>query len=681
MSLICNEVAVQWQDFDLQRYLLGVKPLPKRKGGKKRYDRDRVYLDLLLAFDIETSRVWATNSETGAQEEHAIMYIWQCQLDKDVTVYGRTWEEWFEFSDILTQYCLTLNVWAVVWVHNLSYEFQFLSGVFPVADKDVFAVKSRKVLRLDVGRMEYRDSYLQTNMSLELFCKKMKVVHQKLAGDLDYSKTRYPWTALSEQELAYCFNDVRGLVEAISAEMEADGDSLYTIPMTSTGYVRRDVKRAMYPILGRAVKPLLPGPELLRLLLDAFAGGDTHASRHYVGILLHNVKSADEASAYPAAQTTKLFPVTPFRREHPDPKTLQALLKRGRAVVMRLAFTNIRQKYDWWGFPAIPRHKCQYAQDVVADNGRILSASSIVYACTDLDFRNICKEYKWDGLRVLELWSAGYGRLPAAFREVIQKYYELKTTLKNVEGMEVLYTKSKNKLNSCYGMTAQKPVRDDVFYDGITFHQEPPENFEESVLEANKAAFLPYQWAVWTTAHARDALKAAQWAAGRNAVYCDTDSLKYLGDVDFSGINTEIRKRARAAGAFADDPKGKRHYMGVFEDEKPYAEFMTWGAKKYATTYEKGGPITTTIAGVNKTKGGPELMQHGGFSAFRPGFVFREAGGTDLIYNDDPHVNYLEVDGHKLHITKNVVIKDGEYTLGITAEYAKILGYEMEETT
>ena len=73
-------------------------------------------------------------------------------------------------------------------------------------------------------------------------------------------------------------------------------------------------------------------------------------------------------------------------------------------------------------------------------------------------------------------------------------------------------------------------------------------------------------------------------------------------------------------------------------------------------------------------------MQHGGFSAFRPGFVFQEAGGTDLIYNDDPHVNDLLIDGHRLHITKNVVIKEGEYTLGITAEYAKILGYEMEET-
>ena len=114
MSLICNEVAVQWQDFDLQRYLLGINPLPKRKGGKKRHDRDRVYLDLLLAFDIETSRIWATNSETGAQEEHAFMNIWQCQVGKDVTVYGRTWEEWIEFSDILTQYCRALDAWAVV---------------------------------------------------------------------------------------------------------------------------------------------------------------------------------------------------------------------------------------------------------------------------------------------------------------------------------------------------------------------------------------------------------------------------------------------------------------------------------------------------------------------------------------------------------------------------------------
>ena len=36
------------------------------------------------------------------------------------------------------------------------------------------------------------------------------------------------------------------------------------------------------------------------------------------------------------------------------------------------------------------------------------------------------------------------------------------------------------------------------------------------------------------------------------------------------------------------------------------------------------------------------------------------------------------IDGHTLEITKNVAILDGNYTLGLTAEYARLLGYDME---
>lgn len=71
-------------------------------------------------------------------------------------------------------------------------------------------------------------------------------------------------------------------------------------------------------------------------------------------------------------------------------------------------------------------------------------------------------------------------------------------------------------------------------------------------------------------------------------------------------------------------------------------------------------------------------MLWGGFEAFRPGFRFCLAGGSDLVYNDNPNCPPLVIDGHTLEITKNVAILDGDYTLGLTAEYARLLGYEME---
>ena len=113
--------------------------------------------------------------------------------------------------------------------------------------------------------------------------------------------------------------------------------------------------------------------------------------------------------------------------------------------------------------------------------------------------------------------------------------------------------------------------------------------------------------------------------------------------------------------------------MGVYEDERPYAEFKTLGAKKYVTRY-RGEGLKTTIAGVNKEKGGAELEASGGFNAFEPGFVFRAAGGVNVYYNDDPPVKEVIRDGRRLEITRNTAIMPGTYEVGVTAEYAALTG-------
>ena len=124
--------------------------------------------------------------------------------------------------------------------------------------------------------------------------------------------------------------------------------------------------------------------------------------------------------------------------------------------------------------------------------------------------------------------------------------------------------------------------------------------------------------------------------------------------------------------------------MGVFETEDnketgvAYKYFKTLGAKKYAYVEQEGQGVHCTIAGVNKQKGGSELDKHGGLSAFEEGFTFREAGGTQALYNDSPEISEVEIDGHILPITSNVSILPSEYTLGITGEYERILKYSKK---
>lgn len=207
----------------------------------------------------------------------------------------------------------------------------------------------------------------------------------------------------------------------------------------------------------------------------------------------------------------------------------------------------------------------------------------------------------------------------------------------------------------------------------------------ELLAEANRKAFLAYQWGVWTTAQSRmcleKGLRLIHETEGAEFIYCDTDSLKYTGTVDWSGYNADRIEECRVSGSFATDPKGVTHYMGVFESEDnpetgfAYRYFKTLGAKKYAYVEKEGDGVHCTIAGVNKKKGGKELDKHGGLSAFEEGFVFVDAGGTMAVYNDDPEVKEYTIDGHTLKITSNVAILPSEYTLGITGEYERILKF------
>lgn len=650
----------------LPKRILGGIGNAKRRRGNQGTKNKAIYKDVVCAFDIETTALYDV--------EQAVMYVWMFQIGGQETIVGRTWEE---FQNLLYRIRQELgdNEYLVVYVHNLSYEFQFLRGIHTFTPEEVFAVESRKVLKCTMfNHFEFRCSYLHSNMSLKEYTEKMGVFHVKQSGEaFDYSKKRFPWTPLSDEEWRYCLHDVQGLVEAVEIEMAHEGDTLYTIPLTSTGYVRRDARKAMCQMPPTYVKSLVPDFRTYQMLREAFRGGDTHANRYYAGQILQNVNSADMSSAYPAAVCTCEFPVSEFIYAGPlKPIQVIDLIKRRRkAIVARVEIENLQLRDPYNGSPYLSQSKCRRIVNGVFDNGRILSADILQTTLTDIDLQIVMEDYTGD-IAFLEVCHSNYGRLPRPLIETTEEYYKAKTQLKGVSGHEVYYVKAKNKLNSIYGMMAQDPVKQSIDFINDDF-VEREENPEDLLNTSNAKAFMAYQWGVWVTAHVRKRLRDGIRMAGMGFVYSDTDSVKYLGDVDWTAFNDERQRESLEAGAYADDPKGERHFMGVYEDDGHYAEFCTLGAKKYAYRYTHGGETHTTIAGVNKRKGGAELDEHGGLEAFKPGFVFREAGGTESVYNDRPATTEYKAEGHTLHITTNVLIRDSEYTLGLTAEYAQLL--------
>lgn len=656
-------------------------PLVKRKAGNQRTRKRIQYKDIITAFDIETTRL--------QDIEQSIMYVWQWQFGDEYTVVGRTWEQFEAFQRKLK--AVLEDSVLVVFVHNLSYEFQFLRGIYQFSQDEVFAIKSRKVLKCSMwDSFEFRCSYIHSNMNLDTYTKKMGVKHKKLTGTFDYEKIRYPWTELSDEELAYCVHDVQGLVEAIEIEMEHDGDNLYTFPLTSTGYVRRDAKKAMSQVNYRFVKEQLPDYEIYKMLREAFRGGNTHANRYYTNYTLHNVHSADRSSSYPDVMCNCKFPISEFYRlgDIGYEEVVKMIGKRQKACLMRVAITGLYLTRIDWGCPYLSLSKCRHIENALEDNGRILSADYLETTVTDIDLKIILQEYSFIDIKFYDVATARYGYLPEQLIKTICQYYHYKTELKNVPGQELLYMKSKNKLNSLYGMCAQDPVKQSILFIDNDF-KEQNENEAELLLAYNKKAFLAYQWGVWVTAWARYRLEEGiQLAHGDvndpNApqfVYCDTDSVKYLGEIDLSKFNTERIKDSKRSGAYATDPQGITHYMGVYEKEHDMCEFRTMGAKKYVYRETPDDKLVCTIAGVSKSLGGKELEEHGGIIAFHEGFTFDKAGGLEAVYNDNPEKCDIVRDGHKLKVTSNVVLRPSTYTLGLTADYKRLLTesrYEYE---
>lgn len=637
----------------------------RRRGNQGRKD-SRKYKDIFCAFDIETTNHY--------ELDQAFMYIWQFQIE-DQTIIGREWTEFKIFMSRLKEQ-LNENEYLMIYVHNLSFEFSFLKGIYSFDPDEVFAIESRKVLKCQMhNHFEFRCSYLLTNMSLSVFTKKMGVT-QKLSGaEFNYHKIRYPWTELTEQELQYCIVDVKALVEALKVYFAIEHDNFHTIPLTSTGFVRRDIKRAMRRYNKYDLYAMQPDYDVFCLLREAFRGGNTHANRYMAGHIIENVSSFDRVSAYPDAQINELFPLSAWYKddEHSIDRVIRVIYKQHRAALIRVGFRNIRLKDPLWGCPYIPKHKCRNLTRHDNDNGRILDADWLEITLTDIDLKIILEQYKYDSITIYDFYHARYGRLPLPFREEVQKYYKAKTELKNVKGQELFYFLQKNKLNSLYGMCVQSPVKQSIDYVDDQFILRHDNEIE--ILEKhNKKAFTAYAWGVWTTAHARYELEKAIRLCGNNFIYCDTDSVKFIddGSISFDRYNKYRKQDSIKNGGSADDSAGNTHYLGVYEHDGSYRRFITLGAKKYA--YEdKTGKLHITVAGVGKSAGAEELEAHGGIEAFKEGFTFYKAGGTESVYNDNPEVKEINIDGHRLRITSNVMIRDSMYTLGITGEYKKIL--------
>lgn len=625
----------------------------------------KYYVNYVATFDIETSKIEKSNDEY-----EGFLYHWQFCIN-GIVIFGRDWLQFarliYYLKDILQ---LSNNKKLVVYVHNLSYEFHFLYNLFYISD--VFCLDKRKVLKCILDDfIELRCSYYLSNMNLSKFIENTpNTQHIKALGDLDYSKLYLPSTQLSCKENGYCFNDVCGLFECIRERLQEF--NLNQIPLTSTGYVRRECRKNMNKNLNnrKIFEKIALNQEVYDLLRDCFRGGNTASNRYHTNVILDNVSSYDMTSAYPYVMLSEKYPMSKFIYYDLESfKELDYYNKRY-CTIGYYYFSNIKLKNNI-PIPYIPISKCLTVvkdEDLIVYNGRLISSSGIKIALTNIDYEIIKNQYDfdYDDLRVENFYFARKGFLPKELRETIIEYYELKTQLKGINDKEYEYMKSKNKLNSLYGMIVTNIQRKEILFDS-----EKDEVFsygEKGLLEDyynSRNNFLSYQWGVFVTAYCRRNLQLALNGIGLDVVYCDTDSVKYLNNHDevFNNINYNMLKYCKEHDILNYARRdNKKYYLGVYDFEGTYQKFKTLGAKKYA--FLKNDKHGITVSGLSKIKGAKELEKNG-LEFFKNGSVFYDSGRTTVKFNNDKF-HYLQIGNDKIINGSNVVILDTTYTLGIS---------------
>lgn len=614
-------------------------------------------------------------------------------------------------------------------IHNLAYDIQYLKDFLINrygGEYDLLAIAPHKFITFRINAFEFRCSYKLSNRKLAKWAADLGVTHQKQVGEIDYTEKHYQDEVLPENQHHYMYYDVMTLKDCYNEQMRLFGDTLLTVPLTSTGYVRRDVRKRFRKELGsveRFRKTRLTATQYV-LCRREFAGGLTHGNRNFANELVDveeikkqehyknvtGIRHRDFTSHYPTQQRARLwgFPKSRFmlyydKRGKDRKLTITDLLKYAQkyCLLVEIAIHNLRVK---------PGVTLPYAQAYkfiegkiqsgwvrpIEDNGRLLTmpGTSIV-VLNEIDLTILVDQYYFD-YEVLRVHSAVRGAIPDYLKETIDYYFSEKTRLKKIK-KELEKTGSdperlreaerdllisKQLLNSVYGCTAQQSVRTSYFMDTNGNWSEEvltPELIEKKLNDYynNYNSCMPYQLGCYTTSLARYQLwyVVAKVIGYDHFLYADTDSAFYLSTPEIEErieeYNQTHRKAAEKNGAFIEID-GHKEYYDYFDDEnEDIKQFKFLHAKAYAYVTDERG-LKITVAGVpDMVDGITREKELGSIDKFEPGFKFRTCGGTRVIYSEGKPHTIIE-DGHTIELAGSAVLENVTKTLNTEIERTNI---------
>lgn len=592
------------------------------------------YNDAIIMADTETSK----KDRSGIHENHVVAWTVSIRaFDRNlVTLWGRKPSD---LADTLARICDSMEGEnTFVYFHNLSYDWvfirRFLFKKIGTPTKQLNTKPHYPIYIEFSNGLILRDSLILAQRKLEKWAKDMNVEHQKAVGKWDYDKLRGQKERYNRDEKEYIEHDTLAGVECLAATMKALNKHIYSMPYTATGIPREQVRtRGREENAHNWFLRLVPTWEQFLILQYVYHGGYTHGNRHFVSEVIKEkkhglIEGGDFTSSYPFVMLSEKYPAERFR-SRPD-CALNYIVENSEnyAYMFKLVLYNFRLKDDFTAMPALQFSKCVKSVNLVTDNGRVLCGKYAEIYLTEQDACIIAEQYTFEKHLCREVQVAVKDYLPRWITDYVFELFRDKQFLKG--GDPVSYAIAKAKLNSIYGLFAQKPVRDTINEDYETGDYIPEYKDLEAEYEKyckRVGSVLPYQIGVWVTAYAMRNLftlgKCIDYDHGGYWLYSDTDSIysnKWNKD-KVAEYNERCKEKLRANNYGPVQIGAKEYWLGVvsFDAENVYTEFKYCGAKRYCGRSKEDGQLHITVAGVPKK--GADCLQDD-IKNFAEGFIF-----------------------------------------------------------
>lgn len=631
-------------------------------GSRKVKKRWVTFSDAIIMCDTETSKE-KDNEIIGGKYVAVENYVvaWTIAIraygHNIVTLWGKKPTELCECLGLIRDHIKADNM--ILYWHNMAYDWtfvrKFLIGELGDPDKQLNVKPHYPILiGWENAGIIMKDSLILAQRSLARWAKDLNVEHQKAIGAWDYKKirTQDPEERFTADELLYIQNDVLAGVECIEKTMQMLEKDLMYLPYTATGIPRGDIQQIASKNKGHSEFNRMQNTYRVHMLLEQFIfhGGFVHANRHLLNVTITPeivgtlIQCYDFMSDYPYCMLVFKYPMSKFMPLKNC--TVQEILKRkdDYCFIFKLIMFRPRLKDYEHPMPALQFSKCVKAVNPILDNGRILGADYVEIYLTEIDLEVINDLYTWDKHICTDVHYAEKGYLPKWFRDYIYALFYDKCALDGVD--EVLRTLQKYKINSCYGMCVQKPVKPEVIEDYNTGEYKVMD-WDEARMESEYAKYckkrtsvLPFAWGVYVTAYAyRNIFELGKCC--ETWIYSDTDSAYGAGWIPekVNAFNENCKRLLKEAGYGPVIAHDREYWIGTAE-HKPgkddYTEFRVQGAKRYCGRCVNDNELHITVAGVPKC-GAKELKDD--IEKFHPGFIFKGEATNKMthtyMYNEE----------------------------------------------